>query len=197
VSEFTLFSYFRSSASFRARIALNLKGIAYDTHAVHLLKGGGEQFQSSYQKLNPSKQVPTLVHNGKSIGQSMAIIDYLDAVHPKPRLFPSDPLQRAYVTQACEIVNSGIQPFGNTSTMTYLKDVLKIDEETRKKWLTHWLSGGSRTLEAFLAPRAKMFAMGESVTAADCFVLPHLFSSERFGAPYDDSSQTSRNLRSE
>lgn len=186
MSELILYSYFRSSASFRVRIALNLKSLAYDYHAVHLLKGGGEQFQSDYEKLNPSKQVPTLIHKGTAIGQTMAIIDYLDTVQPSPRLFPTVPLERALVTQACEIVNSSIQPFGNTSTMNYLKDVLKLDEPTRKAWLAHWLSGGSKTLELFLAPHAKQFAMGDHVTAVDCFVLPHLVSSERFGAPYND-----------
>jgi maleylpyruvate isomerase len=195
VNEFALFSYFRSSASFRARIALNLKGITYDYKAVHLLKEGGEQFNPEYAKLNPSRQVPTLIHKGVAIGQTMAIIDYLDSVQPTPRLFPTAPGQRAFVTQACEIVNSGIQPFGNTATMNYLKDVLKLDEDARKKWLSHWLSNGSRTLEAFLAPRAKDFAMGNEVSAADCFVFPHLISSERFGARYEDGCPTLIRLR--
>jgi maleylacetoacetate isomerase len=186
VSEFVLYSYFRSSASFRVRIALGLKDIKYDYRAVHLLKGGGEQFKDDYAKLNPSRQVPTLVHDGVAIGQSMAIIDYLDAIQPTPHLFPKDPLKRALVTQACEIVNSGAQPFGNTSTMTYLRDVLKLDDGARKAWVAHWLSNGSRTLENLLSKQAGDFAFANEVTAADCFVLPHLFSCERFGAPYDD-----------
>jgi maleylpyruvate isomerase len=186
VSEFVLYSYFRSSASFRARIALNLKGIEYDYRAVHLLKGGGEQLKDDYARLNPSKQVPTLVHGGRAIGQSMAIIDYLDHVKPMPRLFPEDPLRRALVIQACEIINSGVQPLGNIGTTGYLRDVLKIDEDARKKWVVHFLTNGHRALEAFLAPHAREFAMGSEASAADCFVLPHLFSAERFGAPYDD-----------
>lgn len=184
MSEFVLYSYFRSSASFRARIALNLKGLKYEYRAIHLLKGG--QFQDEYARLNPSKQVPTLIHNNQAIGQSMAIIDYLDSVQPTPRLFPSDTLKRALVTQACEIVNSGVQPFGNTSTMSYLRDVLKLDEAARTAWLKHWLTNGHRTLEAFLKPHARDFAMGSEVSAADCFVLPHLVSAERFNVPYDD-----------
>jgi len=184
MSEFVLYSYYRSSASFRARIALNLKGIQFEYRAIHLLKGA--QLQDDYARLNPSKQVPTLIHQGQAIGQSMAIIDYLDSVQPTPRLFPSEPLRRALVTQACEIINSGVQPFGNTATIAYMRDVLKLDDATRAAWVKHWLTNGHQALEKFLAPHARDFAMGTEVTAADCFVLPHLFSAERFGAPYDD-----------
>ncbi len=179
-----LYSYYRSSASFRARIALNLKGLAYEYRAIHLLKGA--QMTDEYAKLNPAKQVPTLIHEGQAIGQTMAIIDYLDHVQPTPRLFPDEPLKRALITQACEIINSGVQPLANTSTTVYLKDVLKLDEATRANWVRHWLTNGHRMLETFLANHAGDFAFGSTVSAADCFVLPHLVSAERFGAPYDD-----------
>jgi maleylacetoacetate isomerase len=183
---FVLYSYFRSSASFRARIALNLKGIKYDYRAVHLLKGGGEQFNDEYARLNPSKQVPVLIHNGHAIGQSMAIVEYLDHVAPTPRLFPEDPSRRALVTQACEIVNSGAQPFVNLSALNYMRDVLKVDESGRTQWTMHWLDNGLRTLEQFLKPCAAEFAMGSQVTAADCFVRPHFFTCDRFKVSIDD-----------
>lgn len=184
MSEFVLYSYYRSSASFRARIALNLKGIKYEYRAVHLLKG--EQFTEDYADMNPSKQVPTLVHNGRVFAQTMAILDYLDSVQPSPRLFPEDPNQRALVTQACEIVNSGTQPLVNTATTAYLRDVLKLDEATRSAWLKHWLTSGSRALEGFLSKHSKSYAIGDNVSAADCFVMPHLFACSRFGAPIDE-----------
>ena len=180
MSEFVLYSYFRSSASFRVRIAMNLKGLKYDYRAVHLIKGGGEQMKDDYARLNPSKQVPVLVHKGVAIGQSMAIIDYLDHIQPTPRLFPDDAMMRALTMQACEIVNSGVQPFVNVSTTNYLRDVLKLDEATRSKWLVDWLTQGSATLETFLNPHAKEFAMGSSVSAADCFLRPHFFAFDRF-----------------
>ncbi len=186
MNDFALYTYFRSSASFRVRIAMKLKNLSYDYHAVHLLKEGGEQFKNSYDKLNPSQEVPTLVHKGKAIAQSMAIIDYLDALHPTPKLFPTDPYARALVIQACEIINSGTQPFVNTRIVKILTGAMGLREELKNKWVKDALEHGSRALEAFIAPHATAFALGSEVSAADCFILPHLISSDRFGGLYAD-----------
>ncbi len=182
MSEFVLYTYFRSSASFRVRIAMKLKKLTYDYRAVHLLKDGGEQFKPEYANLNPSREVPTLVHNGKNIAQSMAILDYLDHLHPTPKLFPDDAAQRALVIQACEIINSGTQPMVNTRITKYLTEKMGVTEDAKNVWVKFHLEHGTQTLEAFLQPHAGAFAFGDDVSAADCFVLPHLVSAERFGA---------------
>lgn len=184
MNNFILYTYFRSSASFRVRIAMKLKKLTYEYRAVHLLKDGGEQFKPGYAELNPSREVPTLVHNGKNIAQSMAIIDYLDHVEPAPRLFPDDPMKRALVIQACEIVNSGTQPMVNTRVINYLTEKMSVSPEAKATWIKYHLEHGSQTLEAFLKPHAAKFALGNEATAADCFILPHLVSSDRFGASY-------------
>lgn len=186
MSEFVLYTYFRSSASFRVRIAMKLKKLTYEYRAVHLLKDGGEQFKPGYAELNPSREVPTLVHNGHAIAQSMAIVDYLDQIHPTPRLFPDDPITRALTIQACEIVNSGTQPFVNTRITQHLTNVVGISEDAKNAWVKFHLEHGSRTLDAFLRSHARTFAFGDTVTAADCFIFPHLISSDRFGASYTD-----------
>lgn len=116
----------------------------------------------------------------------MAIMDYLDALHPSPRLFPEDPYERALVIQACEIINSGTQPFVNTRIQRYLKDELQISDEMKTKWVKDSLEHGSRTLEDFVKPLSGRYAIGDQITAADCFIFPHLVSSERFGGDFSD-----------
>ena len=179
-NDFVLYSYFRSSASYRVRIALNLKEISYGYKAVHLLNNGGEQHTDEYRKLNPSREVPTLVHNGRAIGQSMAIIDYIDRVQPQPRLFPEDVYQRALVMQACEIVNSGAQPIHNLRVLDLLQKRFGADQPTRDLWAVHWIEYGLKALEAFLKPHAGQHCFGDSPSAADCFVIPHLVNADRF-----------------
>lgn len=180
MAEFVLYSYFRSSASFRVRIAMNLKGIAFEYRAVHLLNEGGEQFRDDYRRLNPSREVPTLVHQGKSLSQSVAILDYLDAVRPEPRLFPKDPFGRAVVLQACEIVNSGTQPLMNLRVLNELGTRFGADQAGKDEWVRHWVRYGLESLEGFLKPRSGKFSFGDELTAADCFVIPQLFGADRF-----------------
>lgn len=186
MQEFILYSYYRSSASYRARIALNLKGIAYEYRAVHLLSNGGEQKAESYRELNPSREVPSLVHNGRTVAQSMAIIEYLDLVRPEPRLFPSDPYQRALVVQACEIINSGIQPLHNLKVFDALAERFGADQEAKNAWARHWITEGLVALENLLKPYAARFCLGDAVTAADCFLVPQMTSGDRF--EMDDSN---------
>jgi maleylacetoacetate isomerase len=192
MNEFVLYSYFRSSASYRVRIALNLKNVSYDYKAVHLLNAGGEQHTDEYKKFNPSREVPTLVHDGKAIGQSVAIIDYLDRVKPQPRLFPEDPYQRALVMQACEIVNSGIQPLHNLRVLDLLQKRFGTDQASRDAWCAHWIEYGLKSLETFLAPRAGSHCFGDQITAADCFLIPNLANADRFKVSIDPYPTLSR-----
>jgi maleylacetoacetate isomerase len=175
-----LYSYFRSSASYRVRIALNLKGLPYEILPVHLIEGGGQQHAESYRRLNPSREVPTLVHGDFILGQSMAIIDYLDSVQFSPRLIPVDPQQRAITLQACEIVNSGAQPVHNLRVLQKLEKDFQATQDQRDAWSASWIRYGCETLESFLADKAGRFAMGDHPTAADCFVIPHLANADRF-----------------
>ena len=178
--EFTLYNYFRSSASYRARIAMNLKGLAFDYKAVHLLNNGGEQHASGYSDLNPSHEVPTLIHNGKVIGQSMAIMTYLDRIQPEPLLFPNEAYQNALVMQACEIVNAGTQPLINLRVLGYMEKNFGITPEQKKEWIHYAFSHGLTALEAIVSKHGGEYAIGDQVTAADVCLVPQLFSTERF-----------------
>jgi maleylacetoacetate isomerase len=180
-NNFVLYNYFRSSASYRVRIALNLKQIKYDYKSVHLVNNGGEQFAPEYGKLNPSRDVPTLVHNGKPLGQSVAIIQYLDQIEPYRPLFPVEAYKRALVFQAIEIINSGVQPLVNLRPTAVLTQMFGANEEQKKAWTMHWYAYGMQTLETFLSAHAGKYSFGDEVTAADCYVIPHLFGGERFG----------------
>jgi len=179
MAEFVLYNYFRSSASYRVRLAMNLKGLKYDYHAVHLLKDGGEQHKPDYLKLNPSAQVPTLVHKGHAFGQSLPILEYLEEIHPTPALFPRDPLQKARVRQICEIINC-TQPFQNTSTTQYLTEILKLDHEQQMSWMRHWQTKCFDALEALFQNHPGPYTNGNELTAGDCFLVPQVFAAERF-----------------
>lgn len=179
-SDIVLYNYFRSSASYRVRIALELKGLKYEYRPVHLVSNGGEQFKPEYAALNPSREVPTLVYKGNVIGQSLAIIDYLDSVQPTPRLFPTDPYQRALVMQYCEIINSGAQPPGNLRCQKFLTEVFSASETQKEVWTKHWIQLGLETLERFAKPRAGKYSFGDEVSAAECILMPHMFNATRF-----------------
>lgn len=180
-----LYTYWRSSASYRVRIALNLKALPYETHAVDLVKDGGEQWGAAYREVNPQSRVPTLVHDGQRFTQSLAIIEYLDEVFPSPRLIPKDPIDRARVRMLSQIIACDIQPLQNTSTMRYLREKLRLDEAAVNEWLREWITRG---LDAFNAHLERdhlsgKFCHGDSPTMADCCLVPQLFAAERFGVP--------------
>ncbi len=182
MADLILYSYFRSSASHRVRIALNLKGLPYEYKAVHLLNNGGEQNRDDYTQLNPLRQVPTLIHKGRAIGQSMAILDYLEWLEPAPALFPKEPYARALVLQACEIINSGIQPLGNLSVVNELEKRAGFDQAKKNEWIQHWIHKGLTAFESMIRPHAGRFCFGDGPTAADCFLVPQVFGAIRFGA---------------
>ncbi|PWU14892.1 MAG: maleylacetoacetate isomerase [Bdellovibrio sp.] len=184
--DFTLYNYFRSSSSFRVRIALQLKNLNYEYRAIHLVKN--EQYQGEYQELNPSSEVPTLVHQGQAIGQSMAILEYLDVVAPKPRLFPVDSMKAAKVRQFCETINSGIQGYQNLKTLKYLETHFHVSTEAKQQWLNFWIQTGFRSLEEQIHQTAGRFCFGDEVTAAECLLVPQVFAAQRFQVSLEEFS---------
>ncbi len=179
MSRLQFYSYFRSSASFRVRIALNLKNVPYDYHAVHLLKDGGEQHQTAYRAVNPMGEVPSIVDGDFVLSQSMAILLYLDDKFPKPRLFPADPKTRARVVQFCENINSGIQPLQNLKVFHELEKRYGADQAGKESWAGLWINSGFASLEKQLATTAGTYAMGGDVTAVDLYIVPQVFTSRR------------------
>lgn len=176
-----LYSYFRSSASFRVRIALYLKEVPFEYRPIHLLKNGGEQHSKGYLHLNPIGQVPSFVHNNQTLGQSMAIINYIDQQWSAPPFFPKDPWRHAQIIEVCELINSGIQPLQNLGVTQRLKSQLQASDQDVKKWNHFWISKGLEAIENRIEPTADHFSFGKTVTAADLFIIPQVFSSTRFG----------------
>ena len=184
-----LYSYFRSSAAYRLRIALHLKGLAFDTVPVHLLKGGGEQLQSAYRAINPAALVPALQDGGATLTQSLAIMEYLEETQPQPPLLPADPLGRARVRALALTVACDIHPLNNLRVLSYLKGELQASEAARNDWARHWIALGFAALEAHLAhsPQTGLFCHGDTPTLADCCLVPQVFNAGRFDldmAPY-------------
>ena len=174
-----LYSYYRSSCSYRVRIALYLKNIPFEYIPVHLLKNEGEQ--KSYKKLNPEGQVPCLVYNNQAITQSMAILQYLDDIHPRPLLFPEEPIQKAQVISICEIINSSTQPLQNLKVLKYLKSHWQKKELDRKKWLQFWIQEGLSSVEKKIEKnKQSSFAVGRNLTAAELFIVPQIYNAKRF-----------------
>jgi maleylpyruvate isomerase len=180
-----LYSYWRSSASYRVRIALNLKALPYTYHGVDLMKDGGEQWGTAYKKVNPQSRVPTLVHDGERITQSLAIIEYLEEMHHQPALLPKDPEGRARVRALSHLIACDIQPLQNTSTTRYLKEVLKLDDAAVASWLREWITRGLDAFNAHLEHDhlSGKFCHGDTPTMADCCLVPQMFAAERFGVP--------------
>lgn len=179
--DLVLYSYYRSSTSYRVRIALHLKGLSFDYQPIHLVRDGGHQHASEYKDLNPMGEVPTLVHKGKPIAQSMAIIEYLDSVFPEMPLFPKDPYTCARVRQFCENINAGIHPITNLKVLQYLDSRLLINPEQKKEWLQHWIKKGLEACETLIKNTSGQYSFADEITAADTFLVPQVFSAQRFG----------------
>lgn len=176
-----LYSYFRSSCSYRVRIILNLKKIPFDTLPVHLVKDGGEQNHPEYQAKNPASQVPYLLLNEeKGIAQSLAIGEYLEEVYPDPPLLPSHSFEKAQVRELCLLIASGIQPIQNLSVMNYLKDHHGWDSEKLGEWNHHWISKGFEALERSLEKTAGAFSWGDQLSLADAFLAPQAYNAHRW-----------------
>ena len=183
-----LYTYFRSSAAYRARIALNLKGIKAEPHFVHLVKDGGQQHRPEFRKVNPQGFVPALVDKGEVITQSIAIIEYLDETHPEPPLLPKEPLARARVRAMALVIAADIHPLQNTRVSKYLEQELKADEAARKQWIIRWITEGFTALETLMASHGGVgkCCYGDTPTMADILLAPQMFSARRFGV---DTSQ--------
>ena len=176
-----LYTYFRSSAAFRVRIALNLKGIAYEPHFVHLPKGAHRS--ADYAKLNPQALVPTLVtDDGYRLAQSLAIIEFLEETQPKPALLPDDAKGRARVRSLSDLIACEIHPLNNLRTLQYLKRALGQNDEQVNTWYCHWIADGLGKLEAELVGTGGTgsFCHGDAPTMADCCLVPHIFNAKRY-----------------
>jgi maleylpyruvate isomerase len=179
-----LYSYFRSSAAYRVRIALNLKGLPYEMEAIHLTKDGGCQHSPQFRALNPQERVPALqVANGNVLTQSLAIIEYLDEIHPEPALLPADAPARAHVRAIAQIVACDIHPLNNLMVLQYLKRQMKHEQADIDTWYHHWVIQGFTSIEAMIAPGP--YACGSQVTLADVCLIPQVFNARRLKVPLD------------
>jgi maleylacetoacetate isomerase len=179
-----LYSYFRSSAAYRVRIALNLKGIAYDTIPIHLIKDGGHNKRPEFRAINPQMRVPVLVTPaGDTLTQSLAIIEYLDETHPQPPLLPKDPIARTKVRALAELIACDIHPLNNTSPLRYLKRDMGQDQSAIDTWYHHWVLSGFEALEAMIGEGP--YLCGKEVTLADTCLVPQVANARRLKVPLD------------
>lgn len=182
-----LYSYFRSSAAYRVRIALNLKGLPWATVPVHLVRDGGQQHTAVFTALNPTALVPVLQAGEITLVQSLAIMEYLEEQHPTPPLLPADLVARARVRALAQTVASEIHPLNNLRVLKYLEQRLGVDAEDRRTWYRHWIGTGFAALERMLAesPLSGRFCHGETPGLADCCLVPQVFNAERFAIPLE------------
>lgn len=178
-----LHTYFRSSAAYRVRIALNLKGLDYEAVPVHLVRGGGEHRQLAYLGLNPAGLVPALEDQGQVLTQSLAIVEYLEETHPQPALLPAAALDRARVRAIAQAIACDIHPVNNLRVLQYLTRELGASEEQKNAWYRHWIGVGLQAVEAMLAGDARTgaFCHGDTPGLADCCLVPQVFNARRFG----------------
>ena len=175
-----LYSYWRSSSSYRVRCALNLKGIEYDILPVHLVKDGGEHRTENFQSLNPKMEVPVLEMDGLILTQSMAMMDFLESRYEDPKLFPESPTLRAKAIELCEIINSGIHPLQNLGTLKALEAFYQVDRGQWPDWIRHWISLGFKALEVQLAKRTDPFSFGKRPGVLECYLVPQVYNANRY-----------------
>jgi maleylacetoacetate isomerase len=178
-----LYDYWRSSAAYRVRIALNLKNIDYESRQVDLREG--EQKSADYRALNPQGLVPTLEIDGQRLTQSLAIINYLDIRYPTPPLIPAAAAERAHVVAMAMAVACDIHPLNNLRVLKYLKNELGHSQDEIDRWYAHWISEGLPGLEAMAAPKAGKFLFGDAPTGADVLLVPQLYNARRYNVPLD------------
>ncbi len=179
-----LYTYFRSSAAFRVRIALNLKGLPCDLVPIHLSKDGGQQRKPDFVAINPLMRVPVLaLANGDVLTQSLAIIEYLDDIHPEPPLLPADALERAHVRAIAQMIACDIHPLNNLIVLQYLKHTMKHEQAEIDAWYHHWVTVGFKAIETMISPAP--YACGARVTLADVCLVPQVANARRFKVPLD------------
>lgn len=177
-----LYSFFRSSAAFRVRIALGLKGLPYETVSIHLTRG--EQRAEAFRRLNPQRRVPALaLDDGTVLIQSLAIIEYLDEIHPQPPLLPTDPVARAKARAIAGIIGADIHPVNNSGVLKALREQFGADEAKINAWVAHWIQEGFAAVEALIEPGP--FAFGSTPGVADIFIVPQVYNAHRFKVPLD------------
>ncbi|MCS6099234.1 maleylacetoacetate isomerase [Shewanella baltica] len=179
-----LYGYWRSSAAYRVRIALNLKGISAEQLSVHLVRDGGEQHKAAYSALNPLELVPTLTLDDEldadALSQSLAIIEYLDEIHPQSPLLPASALDRAHVRAMALTVACEIHPLNNLRVLQYLTQTLGVDEAAKNTWYHHWVASGFGALETLLVRHSGRYCFGDTVTLADLCLVPQVYNAQRF-----------------
>ncbi len=187
-----LHTYYRSSAAWRVRIALHLKGIDADMAPVHLLKDGGEQFGAAYDALNPQHLVPLLEDDGMRLAQSLAIIEYLDETHSVQPLLPADARGRARVRSLSQVIACDTHPVNNLRVLKYLSGTLGITDDQKSAWYRHWVALGLEALERQLArdPETGRFCHGDMPTMADCCLVPQIFNGQRFNTDFSGLPRT-------
>ena len=177
-----LYSYFRSSAAYRVRIALNLKCLPYEMVSIHLTKDGGQQRKPEFRAVNPQMRVPALeLSSGEVLTQSLAIIEYLDDIHPEPPLLPADALDRAKVRAIAQAIACDIHPLNNLIALQYLKRTLKHEQGEIDAWYHHWVIDGFTAIETMIAPGP--YACGAHATLADVCLVPQVANARRFKVP--------------
>jgi maleylpyruvate isomerase len=183
-----LYTYFRSSAAYRVRIALNLKGLDYTAVPVHLLRGGGEQFGAAFAEISPARLVPVLEDGAATITQSLAIIEYLEETHPTPPLLPADAASRARVRALALSIACDIHPLNNLRVLRYLKSEFALDDRQREDWSRHWMRQGFAALERMLADSVQTgsYCHGESPSLADCCLVPQIANAQRLQWSLDE-----------
>jgi maleylacetoacetate isomerase len=184
MSRIILYDYYRSSACYRVRIALNLKGIDFEKRQVDLIEG--DQNSDEYRGLNPQGLVPMLEIDGHRLTQSLAIINYLDIRYPTPPLIPAAAAERAHVVAMAMTVACDIHPLNNLRVLKYLKNEFHQPQEEVDRWYAHWIREGLPALEAMAAPKAGKFLFGNAPTGADVCLVPQLYNARRFNVPIDD-----------
>ena len=185
-----LHNYFRSSASFRVRIALHLKGLDFDYIPVHIARG--DHRSAPFAQLSADRLVPLLDDEGDHLSQSMAIIEYLDETHPEPALLPADPSSRAHVRALAQSIACEIHPVNNLRVLKYLVHELKLDEEAKNRWYRHWVREGLEAFERQLAqsPAGSLYCWGQTPTLADCCLVPQIFNGQRFDCDFSGLPRT-------
>ena len=178
-----LYTFFRSSASYRVRIALNLKGLSYEQAPIHLRRGGGEQFTAAYKAVNPQALVPALEDGGRVLTQSLAIVEYLDEKYPQPPLLPSDPADRALVRSMALVIACEVHPIQNLRVLNHVKKEYNQTDDQVNRWAQHWIDLGLSALEQLIVaqPKRGKFCFGDTPTLADICLVPQLGNARRYG----------------